>query len=248
MTETVKQTLSSVLYRVYKKKYDLFTKGLGKRDNASVFSEIYRRNLWKSGESHSGLGSELAYTKNLIKLLPEVFDKFNIKTIIDAPCGDFNWMKHVPLKKDMNYIGLDIVQELVVDNQKKYGNNQYRFMTADISKDPLPKADILFCRDCLFHLSNKDIFNVLKNFVESDISWLMTSTHININKFKNTDINSGDFRLIDLFSEPFALPLDVDYRVLDFVAPFPEREMCVWNKSQIHSALEKMSKIILNYN
>lgn len=233
---------ASVLYNIYKIKYIRFVKSLGKRDNASVFSEIYKKNLWTSGESHSGLGSEVAYTENLIKFLPEVFERFNVKTIVDAPCGDFNWMKHVQLKKNMTYIGVDIVPELVKNNQNTYGNEQYCFTLGDIAKDHLPKADILFCRDCLFHLSNKDIYLVFKNFVESDISLLLTSTHVNNGSFINKDIFSGDFRLIDLFSEPFCLPRDVHYRIEDFVTPFPPREMCLWDKEQIRFALQVMSK------
>jgi hypothetical protein len=87
---------------------------------------------------------------------------------------------------------------------------------------------------------------VFKNFVESDIPWLLTTTHINKNNFKNKDIYSGDFRLIDLFSEPFNLPDEVHYRILDFVDPFPQREMCLWSREEVRIALDGMSKLILN--
>jgi hypothetical protein len=243
---TVKKIFTSLLSIAYTRKYRQFVKTLGNHNNASIFSEIYKKNLWRSGESHSGLGSELAYTKNLIKFLPLVFEKFNIKTFIDAPCGDFNWMKHVSLRDDMFYIGMDIVPDLVASNQKKYSNNQHQFILADISKTPFPKADLLFCRDCLFHLSNKDICFVFKNFLESDIPLLLTTTHINTNNFSNTNIHTGDFRLLDLFSEPFCLPRDVHYRIEDFVVPFPPREMCLWDKEQVRSAIPVMEKMILN--
>lgn len=219
-------------------------KKIKKNDHAFIFSEIYKKNLWKSQESRSGEGSELSQTKNLIEILPSMLEQFQIKTIIDAPCGDFNWMKHVPLNRDLHYIGLDIVPELINDNQKKYGNSQYRFQLADLTKNQLPKAELLFCRDCLFHLSYKDIYLVLNNFVQSDIPFLLTTTHLNTSNFKNSDIQTGSFRQIDLFSEPFFLPSNVHFRIEDFVAPATPREMCLWDKAQVKSALEKMSQAI----
>ena len=200
--------------------------------------------MWNSGESRSGSGSELAYTENLIKFLPEVFKKFNIKTIIDAPCGDFNWMKHVPMEKSVHYIGIDIVPALIISNQTKYNSSQYQFLSGDITSDPLPKADLLFCRDCLFHLNYNDIYRVFKNFVESDNKWILTTTHINTSNFTNTDIRTGSFRNIDLFSFPFSLPKDVHYRIEDFVAPAQPREMCLWDKEQIRAKLVNMEKNI----
>jgi hypothetical protein len=228
----------------YKKVHSRAVKSLSKQDNSTIFAKIYEGNLWKSNESRSGAGSELANTANLIKLLPEVFERFKIQTIIDAPCGDFNWMKHVPMKSNLSYLGIDIVPDLIKSNQKNYGNEQYNFILADITKGPLPRADLLFCRDCLFHLPYKDIFLVLKNFVESDIPLLLTTTHINTNNFINTNIRVGSFRNIDLFAEPFCLPKDVHYRIEDFVMPDQPREMCLWDKEQIRSALHKMSKMI----
>jgi len=43
----------------------------------------------------SGNGSELDAVENLIKELPLLLKKYNIKIIIDAPCGDYNWMKNL---------------------------------------------------------------------------------------------------------------------------------------------------------
>ena len=77
-----------------------------------IFREIYESNLWGSGNSASGKGSELTQTTTLSMILPDLFEELSIKSLLDIPCGDFHWMKDVDLK-DVNYIGGDIVDELV---------------------------------------------------------------------------------------------------------------------------------------
>ena len=67
----------------------------------------------------------------------------------------------------------------------------------------------MICRDCLFHFSYEDIFKFFENFINSNIKFLLTTSHFNDynnNKsfFKNKNILTGDFRKIDLFSEPFS--------------------------------------------
>jgi hypothetical protein len=242
MVSVVAQLMKSALGISNGKKHKRFLESLDGRDHTAVFSEIYRDNLWKGGKSRSGAGSELAYTENLRFFLPIVFERFGIQTIVDAPCGDFNWMRLVPLAKNMSYVGIDIVPQMISDNQKQYGDERRRFVVANIVNDPLPNADILICRDCLFHLSNTDIVLLLQNFINSNASFLLTNTHINHGSFVNTDIKAGDFRLIDLFSEPFCLPKNVHYRIEDFIHPHPPREMCLWDKVQIGSAVQEMSK------
>jgi len=112
----------------------------------------------------------------------------------------------------------------------------------DITRDPLPRGDMVFCRDCLLHLSIADIFRFLHNFVESGSTYLMTTTHRNDGEFANRDIVSGYVRLIDLFAEPFCLSRDVVARIDDYIAPHPPREMVVWRREAIVAALARRSK------
>lgn len=207
------------------------------RDRKYVFSEIYKNNLWGCSESASGAGSSEFATRDIRAHLPIIFDRWKLKNIVDAPCGDFNLFKFVTLNSDMRYIGIDIVPDLIANNNIKYTDLQHRFVLADIRVDSLPTSDIVICRDCLFHFSYKDVFLFLSNFVASETRFLLTSTHKNEDEFPNTDILTGEFRLIDLFSAPFSLPPDVAYRFDDFIPPYPAREMCLWNRAQIIMAL-----------
>lgn len=120
-------------------------------------------NRWKEKETVSGPGSTVKYTENLRKELPRLFEKFEIRSMLDAPCGDYNWMRLVERPK-VQYIGGDIVAELVEDNNARYANDNTRFILCDILKDELPVVDLWMCRDVLFHFPYADIFRTLRNF------------------------------------------------------------------------------------
>lgn len=61
------------------------------------FTEIHDKNLFFGKESISGTGSDLIQTKVISKEIPLLLKKYNVKTFMDAPCGDLYWMKHVEL-------------------------------------------------------------------------------------------------------------------------------------------------------
>lgn len=209
------------------------------KSSEDKFTLIYKKNYWQNEESASGYGSTLEYTENLRNKLPELFGKFSIKTIFDAPCGDFNWMRYVLKENKLIYIGGDIVAPLIESLSLNYKNSNIRFIHIDIIKDKLPDSDLMICRDCLFHLSSHDIKLFLENFINSNIPYILTTTYINTNNFQNKDISTGDFRKIDLFSAPFYFSKDVLFRIEDWKAPFEKREMCLWTRKQIIDALKK---------
>ena len=73
------------------------------------FNKIYSTNYWFDNESRSGAGSTLKSTENIRFHLPKILEKFNIKKLFDAPCGDFNWMSQVLKNIEIDYLGSDIV-------------------------------------------------------------------------------------------------------------------------------------------
>lgn len=69
------------------------------RDEANlhdVFTDIYRTNRWGSDETRSGPGSELLRMKRVIAQLGELNRDLGVSSVLDAPCGDFNWMQTRP--------------------------------------------------------------------------------------------------------------------------------------------------------
>jgi hypothetical protein len=203
-----------------------------------VFERIAADNAWLNSESRSGDGSTLAYTQGFRDEVEAIARALDVKTFFDAPCGDFNWMRAVTFPEGMLYLGGDIARPLVADNKAKYGSERRRFIDFDIAHDSFPDADIWFCRDCLFHLSETYIFKALRNFCNSTIRLVMMTNHINLTGFKNSDGRVGGFRLIDFHGAPFNLPRDVLFRVKDYVDDYPPREMCVWTREQIVAALQ----------
>ena len=101
-------------------------------------------------------------TKEIGRQIPLLVKELGIKKFLDVPCGDFNWFSKMNLELDQ-YIGGDIIEEIVDNNSNIYGRQDRTFIKIDLIKDKLPDADILLCRDCLVHLSNEDIFNVIQN-------------------------------------------------------------------------------------
>jgi hypothetical protein len=59
------------------------------------FIDIYHQNIFGGIESRSGNGSTLVQTAVIRDEIPLLFKELNIKSVLDAPCGDFNWMKEI---------------------------------------------------------------------------------------------------------------------------------------------------------
>ena len=215
--------------------------GDGVSNLKSVFETIAYENRWGNEESRSGAGSTMSYTYNLRNELEKVVAKFEIATFLDAPCGDFNWMKAVSFPTKMKYIGGDIVPYLIRENNLNYSSPSREFIEFDITKDRFPSCDIWFCRDCLFHLPFELIFRALDRFCASDAKYVMMTNHLNTSRFRNKEIESGDFRRLDFYSKPFQFSRNIHYSAPDYVFPFPRREMCVWSRAQIITALKARS-------
>jgi len=204
------------------------------RSAAKIFTETYNRNLWGSAESISGTGSEFNQTKTLIKDLEKLLAELNIKTVLDIPCGDFNWMQKVDLSK-IEYTGADIVKKLIrkngIENKDK---SNLKFVVLNLIKDPLPMCDMIITRDCLVHLSYADIFTALKNIQSSGCKYLLTTTFTDHRI--NSDIITGGWRTINLQEEPFNLPppiLVINENCTEWDGAYKDKSMALWEISKI---------------
>lgn len=202
MKKLIKKFLPSILLEQRK----IFQLKKSKFDNKSVkeiFTEIYKTNHWNSIESFSGPGSEVEANKLLIKEIEQLFINLKITSILDLACGDFNWMKEVKLSK-INYIGADIVDDIIQKNNSQFANAYRKFIVIDIINDEIPKSDLVFIRDCLVHLSNHDIIKTIKNIKQSENKYLLATTFID--EKKNYDLATGNWRPLNLQLEPFNFP------------------------------------------
>ena len=169
--------------------------------NRTRFTRYFKNNTFGSRESVSGGGSTLEQTRVLSEVLPRIFREFGVKKIIDAPCGDFNWMRYVDLSMLDSYLGLDIVKDIVLTNNEKYGNHIIKFEAKDISNDSLSQCDLILCRDCLVHLTYKDALKVIKNFKNSGSKYLLTTSFVG--RPDNHDLGKHVWRTLNLSLAPF---------------------------------------------
>lgn len=196
ITTAIRSTLVSRFPRLAK-----FLRAL--RPSSFVFTRIYRENRWKSVESRSGTGSSLARTATVRSELGHLVREFGVKAVVDAPCGDFTWMQHVDLN-GAHYTGIDVVRDVIEHCRASYGTRDRRFIVGDLSSMSVPASDLIFCRDCLVHLSYRQIRHVLANFKRSGARYLLATTFPAHDD--NQDIDSGSWRPLNLQQSPFNFP------------------------------------------
>jgi hypothetical protein len=109
-------------------------------------------------------------------------------------------MKEVSLQ-EVAYIGADIVPELIEANKAKYPTTKFEVL--DITKDKLPKVDLVLVRDCLGHLSNFNVKKALDNIKSSGSKYLLSTSFTKFNF--NADVEDGGWRCINLLIDPFKL-------------------------------------------
>jgi len=167
-----------------------------------IFSKLYQYRKKQKGETVSGPGSTKEQTQVVVKIVSSVIDQYNVNKILDIPCGDFNWMKFVDIG-NANYLGADIVEELIEINRKRFSSENHAFKMMNLLKDSLPAVDLILCRDCLVHFSNKHISMAVQNIKRSRSVYLLTTTFPG---YRNYDVVTGDWRMLNLQASPFLFP------------------------------------------
>lgn len=200
-------TIISKCVKIYYRYSYIKYKIINKKNN-EIFNTIYDLNIWNCHESRSGEGSTLQNTNNIRRELLRIIDEYQIHSILDAPCGDLNWIREVNLHVDI-YYGADIVGELIKNNNSFYGSNNKKFLLLDITNASIPTVDLILCRDCLQHLSMNSVISVLSNFNASSSTYLLATTFPST--YKNFNIGTGDFFPYNLCLPPFNLqpPIEI---------------------------------------
>jgi hypothetical protein len=175
----------------------------------AAFGEAAEKNLWGDADSVSGPGSNLVQTQVIRDALLNLISKYSIRKILDAPCGDFFWMKEIITKINLttSYSGADIVPQLVNENIRKYGNAMTRFVTLNLVEDSIPTVDLILTRDCFIHLSFGNIYKILKNYKNSNSTYLLLSTYTFPERV-NLDVDGFfiDGRALNMRKFPFFFP------------------------------------------
>jgi len=182
---------------IYKKDIKKFSK----MKINEIFEEIYKKKLWspekekKSHKFYSGIGSHYDEFTNIYvnKIKEFLLTLPSRPSVVDLGCGDFSIGAKIRKYCD-DYIAVDIFDELISLNKKKYIDLKVDFRTLDITKDQLPSGDICFIRQVLQHLSN-DLIKKFLNLISGKYKYLIITEHLpEENFFKpNLDIETGPY-------------------------------------------------------
>jgi SAM-dependent methyltransferase len=197
-----------------------------------VFARIYKENRWNSDESASGKGSTLKSTELLRGRLSSLLRDLDIRTLVDAPCGDLNWMRHLDYTFS-EYIGVDIVPDLVQRLRNEIVAPNWRFIVGDISSDVLPAADALLCRDCLGHLPYELALCAIENWKRAGFTYIITTTFPGET---NREGALGRWRRINMEAPPFCFPDPVAVIAERFARPErtdPVKSLGCWRTVEI---------------
>ena len=105
----------------------------------------------------------------------------------------------------------------------------HTFICADATRDELPKADVVICREVLFHLSFADGRRLLENVRRSGAIYLLTTSEEST--FINSDIRSGDYRPLNLRKKPFGLLVPI--ATIDDGSVMSTRYMGLWKTADL---------------
>jgi len=133
-----------------------------------VFTEIYDKNKWGGG---SGTGSKMSRNnQKYIDILNEILNKYNIKTICDIGCGDWQFSKFIKYNtKDINYLGIDCVKSVIDNNLKDYKDTNINFEHKTISDKYIPENyDLIILKDVIQHWEDKDILKYISRILKNN--------------------------------------------------------------------------------
>ena len=198
------------------------------------FRHIYETNHWIEAESVSGPGSTMEETEPIRRELPALLGELGATSLLDLPCGDFHWMQHTDLA-GIDYIGGDLIEELIGRNQTRHERDGIRFRKLDLVQDELPAVDAVLCRDCLVHLSFADAQAALANIARSGAKWLLTTNFPGVER--NDNIVTGQWRPLNLTRPPFNLPeprMCIAENCTE--TEFADKLLGVWPSTDLHQA------------
>lgn len=162
-----------------------------------------------NGGSVNGPGSSLEFTAGIRQQLPDLLRRHDVTTMLDAPCGDRNWLSQIDLTFLHSYIGMDVDAQIIDDNRARYPNAT--FIKANLLTRPkFPKVDLILSRDFLAHLTTEYIEVMVNKFKLSGSRYLLASNYPGANNEFEYDPTAYPWtgyleRQHDLEAAPFLL-------------------------------------------
>lgn len=200
-----------------------------------IFTDLYYEPV-RDQEMISGPGSDREQTAVIAREIPKLLAELQVRSMLDAPCGDFYWMRHVTLPVT-RYVGVDIVDDLIMRHRAAFANEKREFHCLDLSEDPLPQTELIHSRDLLVHLSHRDALRVLANFKRTGAQYLLTTTFVE--ESANEDIMTGGWRPLNLQLPPYNFPPPL--RLINEMCSedgnrYPDKSLGLWRLADLRIA------------
>tara|TARA_R100001460_G_scaffold25005_5_gene50295 strand:- start:1891 stop:2511 length:621 start_codon:yes stop_codon:yes gene_type:complete len=200
------------------------------------FSNIYKKGLWgknSEGKGISGTGSKFTpdnvFYVNCIK---DIIKEHNIKSVCDIGCGDWEISKHIDWKQlGVNYVGIDIVKDVVEENNNKYSSDNVKFLHDNIVTGSCKDYDLVLIKDVLQHLCDDDVKIVMDKLLIHNKFVFTTNGY----KFGRTP-EKNNWTERDINNKYSYFPLDIDKQPLNY-----------YNESLIKRVERRYKQMLLFY-
>jgi len=194
--------------------------------------------------SLSGSGSKVGYaTRASLRFYTDLIHRYNIRTMIDVPCGDANWQFQAWELDSLDaYIGLDVAVPAIRLNQERFKFHRNKvFEPWDMTQCGLPRlvrngapdgeaVDLVHFRDAIQHmpiaLARKAVCNVAKSGAK----------YVIITTFPDTEVNQEakwwpPFSKYNLLRPPFSFPAPLN--CVKTHNDLEKDETCVWSNTKM---------------
>lgn len=156
---------------------DYHAHGYDNMTDESLMEKVKRG--WKSTETPCGTGSTVENSRLARSCLTRLVKRYEIKTVSDAGAGDLNWIRKTSW--DVEYQGYDLFPR------------HPDVIQFDMTKEVLPKTDLILCRHVLNHLSIQFSERAVENFRKSGSTYLlMTNAPNQRDYWKAYDFSIGE--------------------------------------------------------
>lgn len=158
-----------------------------KVERSERFSKVYRDAVWGMPEDDfsifwSGSGSKNININEYTDYVCQFCSENMINSIAEIGCGDFRVANNLLQKISdhglfVNYIGIDIVDEVIQYNKEHFENKRITFLCMDAVVDQIPYADLYLVREVFQHLNNQSIEAILSKLENQSRYAIITELH-----------------------------------------------------------------------
>lgn len=163
----------------------------------------------------SGPGSTLENSQPYRDFLEAFIQEHDVTSILDLGCGDMEIMSNVDLRlkradgdgfDQVSYLGVDVIEDRVEANKDRFrARPELNFVTADLRSFMkiyyAADVDLVIVKDVLQHWEHVEICDFLEQALGRYKRMLITNC--NYGPTVNTEIETGDWRALDLTIPPY---------------------------------------------